>query len=180
MRRNLLPVLVLVFACGGEAQPPGAAAPPAAAPAPPATVPAPSPTAAPPATAPAPPSATAPATPPATAAAPPPTAPAPAVPSGNLRGDSARGSTLYTQYCSSCHGPGGKGDGPVAAGLDPKPADHTDPKRMGPLDDPRLYTVITHGGAAVGLSPLMAPWGAVLADQDVRDLIAYIRVLSGT
>jgi mono/diheme cytochrome c family protein len=37
----------------------------------------------------------------------------------------AQGQQLYTKYCVSCHGPGGKGDGPKAASLTPKPSDLT-------------------------------------------------------
>ena len=36
-----------------------------------------------------------------------------------------QGQQLYTQYCASCHGPGGKGDGPDAAKLETKPGDLT-------------------------------------------------------
>ena len=32
---------------------------------------------------------------------------------------------VYKQYCASCHGPDGKGNGPAAAALPVKPADHT-------------------------------------------------------
>ena len=35
------------------------------------------------------------------------------------------GSEHYAQYCSSCHGPGGRGDGPVARVLRAPPADQT-------------------------------------------------------
>ena len=35
------------------------------------------------------------------------------------------GKVIYTSYCTPCHGSGGKGDGPAAAALSPKPADHT-------------------------------------------------------
>jgi mono/diheme cytochrome c family protein len=35
------------------------------------------------------------------------------------------GGKLYTQYCASCHGADGKGNGPAAAKLDPKPNDLT-------------------------------------------------------
>jgi len=113
---------------------------------------------------------------------PPPPEPPPAgdeVPSGNLRGDAAAGAKTYQLYCSTCHGTGGKGDG-LAAPKDPKPADHTDPVYMGSLSDAELHTVITKGGAAVGKSPLMAPWGAVLNPEQTRDVIAYVRSLSGT
>jgi mono/diheme cytochrome c family protein len=127
------------------------------------------------------------AAPPAAAPAPPPPPPAAAPtaaldcknPTGEFRGDKARGATLYAQTCASCHGPGGKGDGP-AAPKDPPPADHTDPKRMGALTDADVYKVICGGGASVGKSPLMAAWGPIVGDQGIRDLIAFIRSLSGT
>ncbi|MDW4549812.1 cytochrome c [Defluviimonas sp. D31] len=35
------------------------------------------------------------------------------------------GRALYADYCASCHGAGGKGDGPAAKGLGKKPADLT-------------------------------------------------------
>ncbi|MBH0177281.1 MAG: c-type cytochrome [Nitrospira sp.] len=36
-----------------------------------------------------------------------------------------RGNVIYKEYCSQCHGATGKGDGPAASGLEPKPAIHT-------------------------------------------------------
>jgi hypothetical protein len=51
---------------------------------------------------------------------------------------------------------------------------------MGSLSDAHLYTVIRKGGAAVGKSPLMAPWGGVLTERDTKDLVAHLRRLSGT
>jgi mono/diheme cytochrome c family protein len=121
----------------------------------------------------------APAAAPAPAPAPTPT-PAPAAPTGDLRGDPAAGALLYSTYCASCHGPEGKGDGPVAATLSPRPANHADHVYMGTLSDEHIYKVISQGGASVGKSPLMAPWAGVVNDEGIRDLIAYIRKLSGT
>jgi len=37
--------------------------------------------------------------------------------------NSADGSQMFTSYCAPCHGRQGKGDGPAAAALNPKPAD---------------------------------------------------------
>ncbi|MFQ5515033.1 MAG: c-type cytochrome [Myxococcota bacterium] len=102
------------------------------------------------------------------------------VPSGNLRGDAASGRKLYLQYCASCHGEDGKGEGPVGRALQPKPADHTDSAYMGQLSDEHLFKVIQQGGAAVGKSPMMAPWGEVIPEPGIRDLIAYLRELSAT
>jgi mono/diheme cytochrome c family protein len=109
--------------------------------------------------------------------------PAPAgkpIPAGNLRGDPAAGKVIYGQFCAVCHGAAGKGDGPTAATLFPKPADHTDPARMKELSDEQIYRTIDGGGAAVGKSPLMPPWGGALNPQDIKDVLAYVRSLSGT
>jgi high-affinity iron transporter len=46
----------------------------------------------------------------------------PPAPEGfQLNGDAGRGKAVFDKSCALCHGPAGKGDGPMAAGLDPKP-----------------------------------------------------------
>ncbi len=55
-----------------------------------------------------------------------------------------RGAVVYKEYCSQCHGAEGKGDGPAASGLSPKPAVHANiPFEKLPID--YLYNVIYHG-----------------------------------
>ena len=93
-------------------------------------------------------------------------------------GDVARGDEVYQAYCSSCHGVGGAGDGPASIGLDPKPAAHNDGSYMNALSDEHLRKVVTEGGPAVGKSPLMAPWGPTLSDQQITDVVAFIRSLA--
>ncbi len=124
-----------------------------------------------------PPAATAP--PPAAPAQPAPAAAAPPEPaSAPGGGDVARGAALYANYCASCHGPRGEGDGPLAASLQPKPAKHSNAAYMDGLSDEHLFRVIKEGGPAVGKSPLMAPWGSTLSDAQIRDLVAFTRSLS--
>ena len=120
------------------------------------------------------------------APAPPPSpaaeAPAPsAAPSGSAPAaapDAARGKLQFENYCVSCHGPRGDGDGPVAASLDPRPAHLGDRAYMSAKQDDYLFQVIKNGGASVGRSPMMAPWGGSLSDAQIRDVIAYIRSLA--
>jgi mono/diheme cytochrome c family protein len=45
-------------------------------------------------------------------------------------------------------------------------------------NDEYLLTVISKGGAEVGRSPLMPAWGAVLNEQQIKEVIAYIRTLA--
>lgn len=130
------------------------------------------------------PAATTPATPaakpaPPPAPAPPAEAPAPApAPAAGAKGDAEAGKALYAIYCATCHGPRGAGDGPLAASLDPKPAHHDDGAYMNGLSDEHLFRVIKEGGAAVSKSPMMAAWGRTLSDDQIRDVVAFVRTLA--
>ncbi|MGB0909483.1 MAG: c-type cytochrome [Nitrospirales bacterium] len=85
-----------------------------------------------------------------------------------------RGNVLYKEYCSQCHGATGKGDGPAASGLSPKPAVHANmPFDKLPME--YLYNVIYHGGRSVGKSPSMPYWGLTIGQQGVADVIAYLK-----
>jgi cytochrome c oxidase cbb3-type subunit 3 len=88
------------------------------------------------------------------------------------------GKRLYHAYCTGCHGSGGKGDGPAGKTLPVKPADHTNAKKMDQLTDDHLFTVITKGGAASGKSSYMPAWGGVLKENQIQEIIVYIRGLS--
>ena len=91
------------------------------------------------------------------------------------KADAGRGKVLYKEYCAQCHGFTGKGDGPAASGLEPKPAIHANmPFEKLPMD--YLYNVINHGGPAVGKSPNMPYWGLTIGQQGVADVIAYLKV----
>ena len=86
-----------------------------------------------------------------------------------------RGKVLYKEYCAQCHGFTGKGDGPAASGLEPKPAIHANiPFEKLPLD--YLYNVINHGGAVMGKSPSMPYWNLTIGQQGVADVMAYLKV----
>ncbi|MFW5926553.1 MAG: c-type cytochrome [Wenzhouxiangella sp.] len=91
--------------------------------------------------------------------------------------DPEAGEAKFKQLCATCHGDAGKGDGPAAAGLDPKPRDMSDTEWQESVDDEHLRTVITEGEPAVGLSSTMTAFGHALDDDDLDNVIAYIRSL---
>lgn len=93
-------------------------------------------------------------------------------------GNAAKGKQKYLEVCAICHGKSGKGDGPTAAALPIKPRDHTDPAYMSKLTDQQIFDVIKRGGEAVGKSAIMPKWGPLLNDQQIKDLVAYIRSLA--
>lgn len=91
------------------------------------------------------------------------------------KGDAAKGKETFQTTCAACHGAEGKGDGVAAAALDPKPRNLSDAAYVSTLSDEHLYKVINEGGASVGLSPMMAAWGGTLSEQDIWNVIAYLR-----
>jgi cytochrome c oxidase cbb3-type subunit 3 len=90
----------------------------------------------------------------------------------------ARGQGDYVTYCAPCHGSRGGGDGPLARMLVPKPARHNDAVFMNALSDEYLLRLLKDGGPAFGKSPLMGAWGGILSEQQVRDLVAFMRLLA--
>ena len=94
------------------------------------------------------------------------------------QGNVEKGEGLFAQNCASCHGPAGRGDGPAAAALNPKPRDLTEKAYMAGLKEQYLMDIIRKGGAAVGKSAMMPPWGAAMKDDEIRDVIAFVRALA--
>jgi mono/diheme cytochrome c family protein len=90
----------------------------------------------------------------------------------------ASGQKLYAQYCATCHGDEGKGDGQGGAGLPIKPQDLTAGLVINPLPDHMLYQVIAQGPQSIGLSALMPPFSPQLSERQIHELIAYVRTLA--
>ncbi len=87
----------------------------------------------------------------------------------------AKAQENYGTYCKKCHGEHGKGDGPGAAMLNPKPRDFADCQNMQKRSDDELFKVISQGGEAVGMSADMQAWGGTLSDDDIRGLMKFVR-----
>ena len=100
---------------------------------------------------------------------------APAFGLAQTKGDAKAGKTKYDTLCVGCHGATGKGDGSAAAALNPKPLDFTNCKEMGKISDDTLHKTVKGGGQAVNKSPMMPAWGASLNDQQIRDVVSYVR-----
>lgn len=92
--------------------------------------------------------------------------------------DLAKGKAIYDQRCASCHGPNGAGDGPISAALPEgqKPASFVSGKFKKVTDDASIASLLDTGGAALGLSPLMAAQPG-MSPEDKANVIAYVRSL---
>lgn len=82
------------------------------------------------------------------------------------------GYTLFQEYCVSCHGVDGRGDGPAATNLHPAPADlratHVD------YHDDRQIHLWIKGGVAGSAMP---GFEEQLSDDQIWDLVNYVRSL---
>ena len=81
-----------------------------------------------------------------------------------------RGADLYATYCASCHGAGLRGDGPLAASLNPPPSDFQQPHTRVHSDADLLYWL------RYGIQGTAMPgFRSQLSDQDMRDILAFIQ-----
>ena len=88
--------------------------------------------------------------------------------------DAAEGAQVFAQYCATCHGPTGLGDGPVGKTLNPPPRNFQEAKFKYGDTDQDHFDVITNGAASKGGSPLMAPWGKVIPEADRWALVKFV------
>ncbi|MBS1902188.1 MAG: cytochrome c [Bacteroidetes bacterium] len=87
-----------------------------------------------------------------------------------------QGHQLYITTCAPYHGQTGKGDGPAAANLNPKPRDHTNGAYMSKLTDDRIGHTIKKGGAQFGYPGM--PAQPQLKEDEINALLAYVRSLA--
>lgn len=106
------------------------------------------------------------------------------------------GERLYHQHCGSCHGMGGTGNGPVAALLDPKPADLTRiaARRDGVFPEAEMLEIIdgrdpiqAHGsrempvwGKRFSEGPPPGPAPSSMARGQVMLLLHYLKTIQQT
>lgn len=82
---------------------------------------------------------------------------------------------LFAARCGVCHGTSGKGDGPGAAALTPKPRDYTNKDWQASISDEQLKKVIVGGGASVGKSAAMPPNPDLEGKPELDALIGIVR-----
>jgi copper transport protein len=98
---------------------------------------------------------------------------APVEPPNPIAADAAsidNGGRIFAQNCVVCHGPQGRGDGPQAGTLNPRPPNMTQP-HTAYHSDGYMFNAITNGfpGSA------MPAWGDTFTEREKWDLVNYLR-----
>lgn len=83
----------------------------------------------------------------------------------------AKGQQLFRIYCAPCHGPGGKGDGPVSPKFIPPP-DLTHPSIQKARSDGYMQHVVGTGGA------VMPAYGEALSPEERWHVVNFLRSLA--
>ena len=105
------------------------------------------------------------------------TGPAQGRPPGSGANGPSEAERTFVTVCSKCHGVDGAGNGEVAAKLDPKPRNYTDPKWQASTTDDEIRNIILLGGAGVGKSAMMPPSPALKDRPQVVD--GLVRIIRG-
>src|SRR4051812_31643775 len=85
--------------------------------------------------------------------------------------DAPDGAHIYAEQCSGCHGTDGRGDGPAAAGLVPKPRNFRDPafwKERGPVD---VEAIVRSGKPGT----MMMAFGNALSDAEITAVVRFVQ-----
>src|SRR5262245_4597578 len=82
-----------------------------------------------------------------------------------------RGGLVYANYCVTCHGINADGNGLAARLHNPRPAN----LRATDKNDEYIRLIVMKGGEAMGRSPKMPPWAEELTDEQINDVVAFVR-----
>lgn len=82
---------------------------------------------------------------------------------------------VYNVNCARCHGVGGIGDGPDSELLETQVPDFTSSEFQSTRTIEDLDLAIRQGGEAVGLSYEMPPWEGFLTENELVEIIDYLR-----
>lgn len=84
--------------------------------------------------------------------------------------DTPDGGRIYAEQCSGCHGDDGRGDGPAAAALVPKPRNFRDSAFWKDRTTVQLESVVRSGKPGT----MMMAWSAALSDAEIAAVVRFV------
>jgi mono/diheme cytochrome c family protein len=95
------------------------------------------------------------------------------------RPDPAKGKVVYSNGCIACHGAEGRGaPEDITRFIRPDTwPDFTRCDQTTAEPDVSYKAVIVHGGHGLGFSQIMPAFGNQLSDEEINDVVAYLRTL---
>ena len=93
--------------------------------------------------------------------------------SGSASGSNEMGKNVFNNYCASCHGPTGKGDGPASIGFQPR--DFTKDEFKNGDDLASIIETLNTGIA----NSQMVSFKGVLSEKQIEAVAKYVRYLGG-
>lgn len=86
----------------------------------------------------------------------------------------AEGKKNYLTYCVSCHGTEGKGDGPAADSLNPKPRNFSKEQFKFGTKPEEVFKTLSNGSPGTAMAPFTS-----LSEKDRWSLVYYVLSLKG-
>ena len=95
-----------------------------------------------------------------------------------LNYEQAQGKRIFYEQCVWCHADSTPAGPSNRSNVSPDPPLMNDGAILNAESDASLHKIIAFGGPAAGKSAMMPPYGLSLRDEEIDDLVAYIRVIA--
>jgi len=90
--------------------------------------------------------------------------------SAPARADGPDGARIYAEQCAGCHGDDGRGDGPAAAALIPKPRNFRDPAFWQDRTPAQIEAIVRAGKPG----SMMMAFGGALSDAEIAAVARFV------
>jgi mono/diheme cytochrome c family protein len=95
-----------------------------------------------------------------------------------LNYEQSQGKRVFYTQCVWCHADTTPAGPSNRSNVNPNPPLMNDGAALNKESDEYMRNLITLGGSALGKSAMMPPYGRMLSDEDIRDVIAFTRAIA--
>ena len=90
----------------------------------------------------------------------------------------AQGKRIFYQQCVWCHADATPAGPSNRSNLTPVPPLLNDGAVLNAESEENMRNIVTLGGAAMGKSPMMPPYGRMLSAEEIRSVVAFTRAIA--